>query len=127
MASRIIGISAVGTETVMPMSLFIIAIIQTGGVQAAQTILTAATTFMRLDCHTIPFLELGHIGSDGDHGASEFMPRDEFAEFGISFPTFGNDGRIASADGNRMNFDQRLANSERRHGYFDDPQITKIE
>src|SRR5574341_2512334 len=127
MAGGILGISAIGAETVMAMSLFIVAVIQAGSVQPAQTILTAATAFMRLDCHAVAFFKFGHLRRNGDHNSCEFMAWNELSQFGIAFPAFCDDGGIATADGNRMDFDQRLAGAQGRHGYFGNPQITEIE
>ena len=79
MASRIISIAAVGAKAIMTMSNFIIAIVQASCVKSALTIFTTHTTFVRLNGHTIPFFELGHIWRDSSHHTGEFMARDELA------------------------------------------------
>ena len=109
MAGRVIGIPAVGAKAIMAMTFFVVAVIQAGGVQSAQTIFAATATFVRLDCNAVTILEFGHIGCDGDHRPGEFMARNELTQFGITLPAFGNDGGIASANGNRMDLYQRLA------------------
>src|SRR5207244_13182968 len=76
---RVLGQPAVGGEAVGAMPALDVAVVQAGGVHAADAVLAAAAAHVGLDHDPIADLELVHGATDGDHLAGVLVPEDELA------------------------------------------------
>jgi len=76
---RVLGQPAVGGEAVGPVSALEVAVVETGGVVAADAVLAAPAAHVRLDDDPVAHLELVDGVPDGDHVPRVLVAEDELA------------------------------------------------
>src|SRR5207244_11729962 len=110
---------AVGGEPVGPVTALDVAVVQAGGVEAADAVLAAPATHVRLDDDAIAHLELVHGPADGDDVAGVFVAEDELTVGRHAGHAVVADLQIGAADSAGADADQGVFVPRHR----DRPQI----